>query len=178
MNINKNDLKFLPKETSNPYTDISKISEKITPPKYNTNTDINDIKTVNKPIVKKPNKIESTPKNNRMNRISYGEHSLYVILLGTAFPPLLIIGSVWLVIVAVRRFHDLNKSGMNIFFLIIPIIGIFVHFYLLFTKGDEGENNYGLPTENDGMFSVISYFVHIVLLILTLLALFVFLAGQ
>ena len=46
--------------------------------------------------------------------------------------------------VAVRRMHDVGKSG---WFLLIPIYG----FILLCTNGDVGENKYG-PDPKDGTF--------------------------
>lgn len=56
-----------------------------------------------------------------------------------------------LILLFVRRFHDINKQGANIFWfipgLIIPIINIILLFVIL-RKGDEGENAYGKPTKN------------------------------
>jgi len=45
--------------------------------------------------------------------------------------------------VAIRRMHDINKSG---WYILIPIYNIF----LLATEGDHGENQYGQdPKENE-----------------------------
>ena len=44
---------------------------------------------------------------------------------------------------AARRFHDLNKSGLWFMLLSIPIVNVFVGFYLLFKKGTEGPNRFG-----------------------------------
>lgn len=44
----------------------------------------------------------------------------------------------------VRRFHDLDKSGWNFLFLIIPIINLFFIWILLVEKGKEiGETRWG-----------------------------------
>ena len=45
--------------------------------------------------------------------------------------------------VIIRRFHDIGKSGWN-WFWILTIIGAFVVIYwLVFLKGDQGDNQYG-----------------------------------
>ncbi|MBD3288167.1 DUF805 domain-containing protein, partial [candidate division KSB1 bacterium] len=45
--------------------------------------------------------------------------------------------------VAVRRLHDVGKSGWMIFISLIPIIGIIWLFVLLVTDSEPGENQYG-----------------------------------
>jgi uncharacterized membrane protein YhaH (DUF805 family) len=45
--------------------------------------------------------------------------------------------------IKVRRLHDTNRSGWNIFWEIIPIIGSIGVFLMLIEKGSEGENKYG-----------------------------------
>jgi uncharacterized membrane protein YhaH (DUF805 family) len=42
------------------------------------------------------------------------------------------------------RFRDLNKKPVNAFQLLIPIYNIYIQIILLFTKGDEGRNEYGV----------------------------------
>jgi uncharacterized membrane protein YhaH (DUF805 family) len=44
--------------------------------------------------------------------------------------------------VAVRRLHDIDKSGWWLFIALIPIIGLIWLLVLLATDGDEGENQY------------------------------------
>ncbi len=46
--------------------------------------------------------------------------------------------------VAVRRLHDVGKSGWYYFFVLIPLIGPLYLIYL-FVKASDGENQYGLP---------------------------------
>ena len=43
----------------------------------------------------------------------------------------------------VRRFHDIGKSGLDVFLLLIPIINLLIFFNLAFKKGDSGKNDYG-----------------------------------
>ena len=45
--------------------------------------------------------------------------------------------------VSVRRLHDTNHSGWWLLILLIPLVGIMMHFIFMLTKGDPAENNYG-----------------------------------
>jgi uncharacterized membrane protein YhaH (DUF805 family) len=45
--------------------------------------------------------------------------------------------------VAVRRLHDVGKSGWFYFIVLIPLIGAIWLLVLFFTEGDRGENQYG-----------------------------------
>jgi uncharacterized membrane protein YhaH (DUF805 family) len=45
--------------------------------------------------------------------------------------------------VAVRRLHDVGKSGWFYFIILIPIVGAIWLLVLFFTEGDQGENQYG-----------------------------------
>lgn len=59
--------------------------------------------------------------------------------------------------VGIRRFHDIGKSGWN-WFWIFTIIGAFpVIYWMVFKKGDSGNNQYGyniLKKSNDSVSSV------------------------
>lgn len=48
--------------------------------------------------------------------------------------------------IAVRRLHDINKSGWFLLLPFIPIIGLVYIIYLLAKPGDVGDNQYGSPT--------------------------------
>lgn len=50
--------------------------------------------------------------------------------------------------VAVRRLHDINKSGWYYFVALIPIIGGIWLLVLLATEGDRGSNQYGPDPKN------------------------------
>ena len=45
--------------------------------------------------------------------------------------------------VAVRRLHDVGKSGWFYFIVLIPIVGAIWLLVLFFTEGNHGENQYG-----------------------------------
>lgn len=45
--------------------------------------------------------------------------------------------------VAVRRLHDVGKSGWFYFIILIPLIGAIWLLVLFFTEGVQGENEYG-----------------------------------
>ena len=46
-------------------------------------------------------------------------------------------------VIQVRRFHDMNRSGWLILLFILPLVNIFVFFYLLLGSGTQGINHYG-----------------------------------
>ena len=48
--------------------------------------------------------------------------------------------------IAVRRLHDINKSGWFLLLPFVPIIGLVYLIYLLAKPGDVGDNQYGSPT--------------------------------
>ena len=47
------------------------------------------------------------------------------------------------IMAAIRRLHDLNRSGWFMFAAIIPLLNLVLGIYLLFFKGTEGYNQYG-----------------------------------
>lgn len=58
-----------------------------------------------------------------------------------------LLSSCQLFYISVKRFHDLNQSGLNAFLFFIPLIKQVTFFYLCIVKGTEGDNGYGLdPT--------------------------------
>lgn len=52
--------------------------------------------------------------------------------------------------VAVRRLHDVNKSGWFILIAFIPLIGFIWLLILLATEGNYGPNQYGADPKNNG----------------------------
>lgn len=60
------------------------------------------------------------------------------------FTLLIAIPAIWIMLAnAVKRFHDMGRSGWYYLFSIIPIINIGVGIYLGFFKGEECDNKYG-----------------------------------
>lgn len=45
--------------------------------------------------------------------------------------------------VAIRRMHDVNKSGWWLLVSFIPLVGALYLLYLLVTKGTDGDNDFG-----------------------------------
>jgi uncharacterized membrane protein YhaH (DUF805 family) len=44
-----------------------------------------------------------------------------------------------------KRFHDFNRSGYNCALLIVPVVHLFLLFFLIFKRGDSDANAYGPP---------------------------------
>lgn len=51
--------------------------------------------------------------------------------------------SVLSVMCAIRRLHDLNRSGWFVILALIPLINVFFEIYLLCFRGTQGPNKYG-----------------------------------
>lgn len=49
--------------------------------------------------------------------------------------------------VAIRRLHDINKSGWFLLLCLIPLVGLYL-IYLLAQPSDSGSNNHGEPSNN------------------------------
>lgn len=47
------------------------------------------------------------------------------------------------VCLAIRRLHDLDKSGWFYLISLVPVVNALLGLYLLFAKGTEGDNQYG-----------------------------------
>ena len=45
--------------------------------------------------------------------------------------------------VTVRRLHDTNRSGVNLLWVLLPVVGEIFLLVFLFTEGTAGANNYG-----------------------------------
>jgi|GEM_PF-1455325 len=65
-------------------------------------------------------------------------------LLFLLFPMILIAAVISELAITVRRLHDLNESGWNIFMGMIPIYNIYQGIKLLFFEGSSGPNQFGL----------------------------------
>ncbi len=51
--------------------------------------------------------------------------------------------------VAVRRLHDISKTGWWVLIALIPIIGAIVLLIFMVTEGDRGENEYGIDPKEE-----------------------------
>ena len=82
-------------------------------------------------------------------------------------------------VVTVRRFHDLNRSGWWALLLLLPVINIFVWLYIIFGSGDRGINHYG-PARITLFWEKVLAWLMIILTLLSLLgslALFGYMSG-
>lgn len=92
----------------------------------------------------------------RYNRVKYFWVSLLVaipiavlVVLAADFggeglqPLLSIISFAALSPMAVKRLHDLDKSGWYYFLFLIPLVNLILGLILLFKKGTQGPNQYG-----------------------------------
>jgi uncharacterized membrane protein YhaH (DUF805 family) len=50
-----------------------------------------------------------------------------------------------LVTVTIRRLHDVNKGGLDLFFILIPFIGFFLLWIWIGKDSDPSTNQYGPP---------------------------------
>jgi len=64
----------------------------------------------------------------------------------------------------------MNKSGWFSCLMFVPIINIFICLWLLFGKGSEGENNFGVPACNNSTGVLIAAWFMILIPILGILA--------
>ncbi|WP_111860777.1 DUF805 domain-containing protein [Acinetobacter sp. CFCC 10889] len=71
-------------------------------------------------------------------------------------------------IFAIRRLHDLNKTGWLSLVLLIPLIGLFFWIYISCAKGDEGYNNYGAPRLTRGWEKVLGW-IYLIMIPLSLI---------
>jgi len=56
-----------------------------------------------------------------------------------------IIGTIYSVMVGVRRLHDIDKPGWDLLFTLLPLGGLVFALPMLFRKGTESKNEYGDP---------------------------------
>jgi len=75
-------------------------------------------------------------------------------------------------IFAIRRLHDRNHSGWLSLLTLIPLINLGLTLYLAFAKGDEHENQFGLPRSTKTWEKVLAWFYVLIfpLAILTAIA--------
>lgn len=66
-------------------------------------------------------------------------------LAGLGFVVILVLYLYFLMVISIRRLHDMNRSGWLILLFLIPLLNIFMGLYLILGSGSKGVNNYGLP---------------------------------
>ena len=71
-----------------------------------------------------------------------GRLPTFIIAVYPFIVPLLLVSYIFYV--SVKRFHDLDMTGLWALMILVPIINVFALLYLIFFKGTEGENMYGV----------------------------------
>lgn len=83
---------------------------------------------------------------------------------GMSIFPMLLLGIVYIAMIyfsfifAIRRLHDLNQSGWLSLLMLIPLVNLGLAVYLTFAKGDEHENQFGLPRSTKTWEKVLAWF--------------------
>ncbi|MDR1694359.1 MAG: DUF805 domain-containing protein [Lactobacillaceae bacterium] len=67
-----------------------------------------------------------------------------IAILGTIYSLAVLLPSLG---VAARRLHDTGKSGWNLLWTLIPLLGAIYVIYLLVQKGETGKNAFGEPVK-------------------------------
>ncbi len=66
-------------------------------------------------------------------------------LAGLGYAALSVLYIYFYIVLAVRRLHDLNKSGWLLLLILLPAVNIFFILYLLLASGTPGPNRFGAP---------------------------------
>ena len=88
---------------------------------------------------------------------------------GLGFVVILVLYLYFLIVITVRRLHDLNRSGWLILLFLLPLVNIFMGLYLLLGSGTKGSNKYGLPRETLVWEKILAWLM-IILAVLSFLA--------
>ena len=128
--------------------DILKDLEKELPKLNNTKKD-GVIRAFNKYFVD-AFKIDFVKFNDRLPRRSFWMYVFFTLLIGFLLSLIGIFAKIFfmvavipLVVLAVRRIHDIDFSGFWLLLVMIPYVGLFLTMFLLALPGDKTENNYG-----------------------------------
>ena len=70
-------------------------------------------------------------------------HGMEQVWLGIIFEVLNAVLAVSLVCASIRRLHDTGKSGWNVLWYLIPLVGWIIEIVLLCKSSQPGENQYG-----------------------------------
>lgn len=60
-------------------------------------------------------------------------------------------------VAAIRRLHDLNKTGWLSLLMLVPFINLFFMIYLALARGTPGQNDYGMPRQTRGWEKVMGW---------------------
>ena len=71
------------------------------------------------------------------------------------------------VVLSIKRWHDLNKSGSYIFLSFVPIVSLWAAFTLFSSPGMKSENNFGAPPKSSKRRESIRIFTTIIIIVLS-----------
>lgn len=91
--------------------------------------------------------------------------TLYLVM-GVGYVALFVL----LIMLAIQRCHDFDRSGWHVLLFLVPIVNFFFGLYLVFKGGTEGRNRYGARTPPNGTVTVILACILPVLFVLGILA--------
>ncbi|MFN0296208.1 DUF805 domain-containing protein [Acinetobacter albensis] len=101
--------------------------------------------------------------------LNYDFIQLFNSLAGLGFIVIMVVYFYFLMVVSVRRLHDMNRGGWLIILFIIPLLNVFLGLYLMFGSGTAGINRYGLPRDTAIWEKILAWLI-IIMTVLSLLA--------
>jgi uncharacterized membrane protein YhaH (DUF805 family) len=88
---------------------------------------------------------------------------------GLGFVVILVLYIYLVMVITIRRLHDMNRSGWLILLFLLPVVNILLGLYLLLGSGTAGINNYGLPRETPVWEKILAWLM-IIITVLSFLA--------
>ncbi|OTG69477.1 hypothetical protein B9T25_02605 [Acinetobacter sp. ANC 4470] len=88
---------------------------------------------------------------------------------GLGFVIILVLYLYFLMVITVRRLHDMNRSGWFVLLFMLPLLNILLGLYLLFGSGTAGINSYGPPRATPVWEKILAWLM-IILMLLSFLA--------
>ena len=101
--------------------------------------------------------------------LNYDFIQLFNSLAGLGFIVIMVVYFYFLMVVSVRRLHDMNRGGWLIILFIIPLLNVFLGLYLMFGSGTAGISRYGLPRGTAIWEKILAWLI-IIMTVLSLLA--------
>ena len=98
-----------------------------------------------------------------INNLSFNTLST---LAGLGFTVILLVYLYFLLVISIRRLHDMNRSGWFTLFFLLPIANVLLGLYLLLGSGTKGSNRYGPERITPVWEQILAWF----LIILTMLS--------
>lgn len=81
----------------------------------------------------------------RLNRKPYNLYLLALTILGL-IPMVQLLTILFIpssIMIMIKRWHDVDKSGWFTLLVFVPIVGFFAALYLIFARGTDAENRFG-----------------------------------